>query len=236
LLDEDRSRSTGRHGRGVVDLAVPEDLTRLVSLSDGIFAFAMTLLVLNLVVPTTSQIPGNPTLWGYLHSQFFGTGKQGPSPFEVYAIGFLIIAIWWRLHVRLFRDIKAADGTIFWLDILYLLFVGITPFTIGILLRFGGLPAAGAFYSGDQMLIGLIGAGLRLHCHRRPELCKDLPPTDRQVLALFATPGIFAASTVVSLVSPTAAEVLWFGAIVVGGFIRRLDSTEKARLKAGELG
>jgi uncharacterized membrane protein len=236
VLDEDRARPSGHRVRGVVDLAVPEDLTRLVSLSDGVFAFAMTLLVLNLVAPTASQVPSNGSLWDYLRHQLEGTSGGGPSPFEVYAIGFLIIAIWWRLHVRIFRDLKAADSTIFWLDILYLLFIGITPFTINILLHFGQFPAAGAFYSGDQMLVGLIGAGIRLHCHRRPELCKGAPPTDRQVLALFATPGIFATSAAVALVSPVAAEVLWFAAIGVGAFMRRIDSAEKLRLQAGELG
>jgi uncharacterized membrane protein len=236
VLDEDRAHPSGRRGRGVVDLAVPEDLTRLVSLSDGVFAFAMTLLVLNLVVPTAGSIPSNGSLWAYLRQQLEGTANGGPSPFEVYAIGFLIIAIWWRLHVRIFRDLKAADSTIFWLDILYLLFIGITPFTVNILLRFGSYPAAGAFYSGDQMVVGLIGAAIRLHCHRRPELSKGAPPTDRQVLALFATPAIFAAAAGVSLVSPVGSEVLWFGAILVGAFMRRIDSAEKLRLQAGELG
>lgn len=194
----------------------------------------MTLLVINLVAPSTAAITTNGQLWDYLRRQL--VGQKGPSPFEVYAIGFIIIAVWWRLHVRIFRDIKAADGTIFWLDVLYLLFVAITPFTISIVLNFGSLPAAGAFYSADQMMVGLLGASIRLHCHRRPELNKGLAPTDRQVLALFATPAVFGAATIVSLVSPIGAEVLWFGAVIVGGFIRRLDSTEKLRLKAGEIG
>lgn len=194
----------------------------------------MTLLVINLVAPTSSHITSNANLWGYIHNEIWQSGA--PSPFEVYAIGFIVIAVWWRLHVRIFRDIKAADVTIFWLDILYLLFVAITPFTISIVLNFGTLPAAGALYSADQMLVGLMGATIRLHCHRRPELNKGPAPTDRQVLALFATPAVFGLATIVSLVSPTGAEVLWFSAVIVGGFIRRLDSTEKLRLKAGEIG
>lgn len=195
----------------------------------------MTLLVISLVSPTTTTIATNGKLGAYLNHLFVSQNGH-PGPFEVYAIGFVIIAVWWRLHVRIFRDIKAADGTIFWLDVLYLLFVAVTPFTISIVLNFGSDPYAGAFYSADQMFVGLMGATIRLQCHRRPELNKGPAPTDRQVLALFATPGVFGAATLVSLVSPIAAEVLWFGAVVVGGFIRRFDSTEKLRLKAGEIG
>ncbi|MCI4334388.1 MAG: DUF1211 domain-containing protein [Thermoplasmata archaeon] len=227
MLDEEQAR-TRRHRGSPLDIAVPEDLTRLVSLSDGVFAFAMTLLVLNLVIPTSSQAPTNSALWAYLRAQLQG-------PFELYALGFLIVAVWWRLHVRVFRDIRSADATIFWFDICYLLLIGVTPFTVSLLLRFPADAASSSFYSATQALVGLTGAGIRLHCARRPELCKGAPPTPRQVSVLFATPALFGAATLVALIAPIGAEVLWFSAVVVGNLVRRYDSAEGLRLKSGEV-
>ena len=63
---------------------------RILSLSDGIFAFAMTLLVINLAVPTRPL--GGPALTGYL-------GGLEPG-LVAYVVGFVIIGSFWVGHHR----------------------------------------------------------------------------------------------------------------------------------------
>ncbi|MCI4346266.1 MAG: DUF1211 domain-containing protein [Thermoplasmata archaeon] len=232
LLEEEKA--TGRHaGRHSRDIAVPDDLTRLVSLSDGIFAFSMTLLVLNLVVPAASSVSSQRDLWGHL-----GALLQGP--FEVYALGFVVTAVWWRLHVAVFRGIRAVDSTILWLDVVFLLFIGVNPFALNLLTRFGtstvGSTPALVFYAGVQLMVGLCGAAIRLHCSRRPELCKGAPPNAKQVRSLFVTPAVFALSVGAAFLSIYLTYGLWFGAAILGRYIRRASSPEEGRLETGEIG
>ncbi|MCI4362757.1 MAG: DUF1211 domain-containing protein [Thermoplasmata archaeon] len=234
MLEEEQA-STHRSGRHMRDVAVPDDLTRLVSLSDGIFAFSMTLLVLNLVVPATSSVSSTGDLWGHLGALLLG-------PFEVYALGFVITAVWWRLHVAVFRTIRAVDSTVLWLDVVFLLFIAINPFALNLLTRFGsatgpvGAAPALVFYGGVQLLVGLCGAGIRLHCYRRPELCKGRPPTRQQMLSLFVTPSVFALSIVIAFLSTYATFGLWFGAAVFGRYVRQWSAPPETRLESGEIG
>jgi uncharacterized membrane protein len=228
VLDEERG-STRRSVRHRLDEAVPEDLTRLISLGDGIFAFSMTLLVLNLVVPATSSVHTEDQLWGQLGGLLHG-------PFEVYALGFVITAIWWRLHVAVFRNIRAVDTTIFWLDVMFLIFIGINPFAINLLTRFGSSPPALVFYAGVQMIVGLLGATIRFHCARRPELIRGPPPDRKQVLSLYVTPGVFGVSMLLAFVYFPLTYALWFIAAVFGRYIRLWSAPLEKRLEAGEIG
>ena len=65
------------------------DLSRLMSLSDGVFAFALTFLVVSLILPAVgaTALPSLPT---YLR-------KLGPG-FLAYALSFAVITAWWDAH------------------------------------------------------------------------------------------------------------------------------------------
>jgi uncharacterized membrane protein len=104
------------------------DIGRLAALSDGIFAFAMTLLVLNLRVPDVRNISTEGQL---LHA----LGAVGP-PLLTAAITFLTLGIFWvghQTHLSSFREIDR-NGT--WLHICFLFTVMLTPFSTALLAAF----------------------------------------------------------------------------------------------------
>jgi hypothetical protein len=76
---------------------------RIEALTDGIFAIAMTLLVLNLALPETGN---GLTQTVELHKLLIG---QTPKFFS-YALSFLLLAIYWVLHHRQFHFIKRTEG------------------------------------------------------------------------------------------------------------------------------
>ena len=94
--------------------------TRLEAFSDGVFAIAITLLVLELHVPT------DPI--GLLHE----LGAEWPS-YLGYFISFAFIGGVWIAHSNLSRFVKAADGPLMGLNLLLLLFVSFLPFTTSLL-------------------------------------------------------------------------------------------------------
>jgi len=97
------------------------DRGRLEAFSDGVFAVAITLLVLNLSVegPGTTEHPNPP-----LHQQL---GHLWPA-FAAYVVSFFMIGIIWVNHHALIRSIRAVDRTLLFLNLVLLLFVVLIPF------------------------------------------------------------------------------------------------------------
>jgi uncharacterized membrane protein len=113
---------------------------RVEAFSDGVFAIAITLLVLDIKVPL-----GQGThLWHAL-------GRQWPS-YEAYLVSFLIIGIMWANHHQIFSYVVRVDRVLLFLNILVLLVVAALPFPTALIAdyltdRHGGSHTAAAVYS-----------------------------------------------------------------------------------------
>ncbi len=105
---------------GVIVAAVSgeNETGRLEAFSDGIFAFAITLLVLGLYDPTTR---------GYT-SMFQGLLAEWPSFFAL-ATSFLTVLVMWMNHHNMFNYVSHLNRRFMFLNGLLLLFVTLTPFT-----------------------------------------------------------------------------------------------------------
>ena len=94
---------------------------RLEGLTDGIFAVAMTLLVIELKVPEHDACTARQT-WPRASLRLAPT-------FAAWIISFFVLAIFWFSHHRLFHYVRVVDGGLLWLNILYLGFVSLMPFS-----------------------------------------------------------------------------------------------------------
>jgi uncharacterized membrane protein len=94
-----------------------KDTGRLEAFSDGVFAVAITLLVLNIKIP--SQILADKDLWPLLSSQW--------PMLVAYITSFATVGIMWINHNRLFQQIKHADTGLHLLNLLLLLSIVILP-------------------------------------------------------------------------------------------------------------
>jgi uncharacterized membrane protein len=135
----------------VVSLATREagrkETGRVEAFSDGVFAIAMTLLVLNVRVPNTSQ-PGQlgRLLW-----------EQWPS-YLAFVISFAFIGIMWVNHHRLFVHIRRIDHTLLVLNGALLLGVTAVPFPTAVLAQYLGKPdekAATMLYAGTYVVVAI---------------------------------------------------------------------------------
>ena len=102
---------------------------RLCAVSDGVYAFALTLLVLDLKVP---EVPGisNPQLTTDLF-------QQVPN-FIAYAIAFSVVAFFWVSHHRLFRSVKSCDGRAVIFNFAHLIFISLTPYGASLIGHYEG--------------------------------------------------------------------------------------------------
>jgi uncharacterized membrane protein len=124
------------------------DRSRMEAFSDGVFAVATTLLVVNLAVPRR----GGPPILDQL-------GAAWPS-FAAYLISFLTIGIIWVNHHALVHNIAVVDRTLLFLNLLLLVFVVTIPFstaTMAAFLTAGGQAAkvAMALYALDFEIMSL---------------------------------------------------------------------------------
>ena len=111
-MSDDRSQSGG--------IARLLPTTRLEAFSDGVFAIAITLLVLELHVPTDPQ------------ELLRELGAEWPS-YLGYFVSFAFIGGVWMAHSNLTRFTKAADQVMMGLNLVLLLFVSFLPFTTSLL-------------------------------------------------------------------------------------------------------
>jgi uncharacterized membrane protein len=128
------------------------DTTRLEAFSDGVFAMAITLLVLDLHVPLGVR--------GHLLAAL---AHQWPS-YASYVISFFVIGIIWVNHHAMFHHIVRVDRPILFLNLLLLLFVAVIPFTTAVLAEYirsqNDSAAAGVMYSGVMILISVSFTGM----------------------------------------------------------------------------
>lgn len=120
---------------------------RLKAIADGVFAVAMTLLVLELVVPEIKGI-SNKELNGLLLSMW--------PKFVAYILSFLIAGVFWLVHHTIFDAIRYYDTSLAWINIVFLLFVALIPFTTSLLGEHFLQPTSTIIY-GVHLLVLFIG-------------------------------------------------------------------------------
>jgi uncharacterized membrane protein len=120
---------------------------RVEALADGVFAVAMTLLVLGVHVP---ELPDPVTGAGML------AALSGILPGVAgYAVSFMILGMIWIGHHNQFHFIRRVDRTLLWINIVFLLSVAFVPFATAFLTRYPLQPAALLIYGGTLLLGGV---------------------------------------------------------------------------------
>src|SRR6266567_962268 len=126
-----------------------QNLERLAALSDGIFAVAMTLLVLDLRVPVSSatmHIDNDLALWRAL-------GALSPR-LLTYFMSFLTLGIFWVGQQTQINHFARSDRHLTWLHLGFLLGVSVIPFSTGLLAEYITLRAALLVYWLNIFLLG----------------------------------------------------------------------------------
>ncbi len=145
---------------------------RLLSLSDGVVAIALTLLVLQLKVPALGQVP-DATSASQLAAQL---GKGGDRLIS-YAISFYVIAQFWLAHHRVFRQVAGHQEGLAWWNFAFLFTITIMPFTSNLLGEYSSNPLAVDIFALNLLAASLATQGTLLFGRSRGLL---LPTIDHE--------------------------------------------------------
>ena len=144
-------------------------LERLIFLSDGVYAIALTLLAVELVLPESAvDLHGDRLLESLLESW---------PKVLAFLTSFTVIANFWVGHNVLFQHVRRVDGGLMWLALLQLLCVAFIPFPTSVIGSHISDPVAQQFYFATLLVTGLVMVALWWYMtSRRRLLEQDLSP------------------------------------------------------------
>lgn len=148
------------------------DTGRIEAFSDGVFAIAITLLVIEIRVPRLDQQPFGTTLLEAL-------GEQWPS-YLGYVLSFIVIGTVWANHHNRFRYVVRSDHGLLFLNVLFLMCVAFIPFPTALLadyIRTEERTTAVAAYSGTLAVTAIFFTLLWLYIVGNGLLDRDLDST-----------------------------------------------------------
>jgi uncharacterized membrane protein len=122
------------------------NLERLAALSDGIFAVAMTLLVLDLHIPTATQVHGE-------HELLAALGVLGPQ-WIAYGMSFLTLGIFWAGQQTQLNHLREGSRDLTWIHLAFLFSITVMPLTTRLLAEFITYRTALLFYWLNILLPG----------------------------------------------------------------------------------
>jgi len=201
---------------------------RLEALSDGVFAVAMTLLVLEFRIP---EVAGGP-----LAEQL---ARVIPT-LLIYALTFLVLGMLWFGHRVQFESIASANHPLVWLSLLFLGTIAIIPFSAAVLGRFGDERLAVLVYGGNLVAATVTHGATWAYASLHPELLDShLDERYRRVSRIAAfTPAVgYVVGTLVGMVEPIAGLVIFVLVpvpFVFGIYYRLLARVARGRVTAGD--
>lgn len=182
-----------------------QSLERLSTLSDGVFAIAMTLLVLDLRVPASQA---------HQSEQALLLALWGLAPrFIPYLMSFMTLGIFWVGQQTQFDQFKRSNRNLTWIHLGFLLCVTLMPFSTSLLAEFIDLRTALLVYWFNILLLGVtLFASRRYASHAhllKDTITRDIErTTERRIVIAQALYAIGAAFCIISTHVSIAAIVL----------------------------
>jgi uncharacterized membrane protein len=177
---------------------------RIGTLTDGVFAIVMTLLVLEIAVPqlshseAASELPKQLSeLWPVILS---------------YVTSFIILGFFWIAHDDQFHYIKRANRTLLWITIFYLMFIAFVPFSTALIGEYGDQQISVIIYGINITIVGFwiyVQWWYAAKDHRLVD--SDLDPAFITIMSrrFLLGPIIYLIATAISFVSIPASLIIY---------------------------
>lgn len=193
---------------------------RVENLSDGVFGFAMTLLVLNIVIPESKLISNNVQLWQAITSQ----GRALLS----FTIAFFILASMWSLHVRQFESLKSVDRRFIFINSIRLFVAVLVAFSTGIASSYDRIELARMILPINMLLLAIIGT-IQWHyaAYSKPPLLEGITDSEKNMHKIRAV--IFIIFSLFTVVASYFVGEIAFAIFILMPIMVRLTGVKKTK-------
>ena len=120
---------------------------RIETLTDGIFAFSMTLLVTSINIPQVQEEFNATSAYQVIHDVY-------PDLIH-YFLSFVIIAVFWYIHHTQFHKVRSVDLKLLWINVLTLLFVALIPFSTSLVGDYPNSNLAHIVFESNMLVTGV---------------------------------------------------------------------------------
>jgi uncharacterized membrane protein len=205
VLEAQSHRQPGSYERGT------EEFSRVLAFSDGLFAIAMTLLVVGIAVPKLNGVDVDKDSVRDLANAL---GDRLPD-FISFFISFAVIGRYWAAHHEFFSLLARIDNRLLATNLLYLALIAFLPFPTGLLGELFENPLSVAIYA----IVVAIVSGLEVVMFRQAQrrgLLRQKVPEDVYrwgVLQSLSPVVFFLISVPVAFVSTGLAVAVWFAGV-----------------------
>jgi len=191
---------------------------RINNFCDAVFAIAMTLLILEIKVPTHEQME---------KLGFIGSLRNLIPSFIGFFISFIVTALYWRAHLTIARFAKGYDNRQLWLTVWLLLFIVLLPFSTALYSEYFNHNYTFIFYCSNLVMIGLFHYLLTINIVNKEKHHEELTPNLKNWLKWRASiaPIIWALSIGWVFIEPYSARFLFLSIFVIQIFIDRKHKT-----------
>ena len=174
--------------------------SRIETLCDGVFAIAMTILVLELstdhaILASIAAVEGG-NFWHLFEGIF------------AYTMGFLTLGVYWVLHHYMFHFIKRSNGVFAWLHILFLMFAALVPLSTKVTRAYQDSYPAFAFNFATTVISVLLLLAIWQYATRKRRLVD--PDIDKQCIS-FVSKVILVGTALMTVALISAYFVAWMG-------------------------
>ncbi len=177
---------------------------RIETLVDGVFAIALTLLVLNIDVPHISGPVTDPLLWQYL----VNLSQQ----LLIYAFSFILLASFWRANHHQFFYIKKSDSALIWINLVWLLFIALVPFSTSFVSDYGSHQIPMLFFNLNMFFIGIFFLINWTYVNRKNYFIEEMTEDTYKLVKRinYLLPGIALIAMGVTFINPSWSPYCYF--------------------------
>jgi uncharacterized membrane protein len=203
-----------RHGNtDVIDPGSEKTLGYVSEFSNGIFAFAITLLILDVRLPADTAKENLGSALISMWPNYLG-----------FLISFFVIGMFWLVYIRLLREIIRSNRTFLWLLLIYLLFIVAIPFSTSLISQYFTEISA-VIYAALMACAGYAHIILRIyatHNHRLISQKHSPQSINRGILLGLTMPAWFTLSIAIAFFNALGAQLSWILFLIIYAFFTRL--------------
>jgi len=190
-------------------------LEHLISFSDAVIAFAITLMIVSIEIPDLPLDLTQDQLLERLNGMY--------PQVEDYIISFAVIALFWISYHQVFNHIIGSPMSMVYLNLLFLLFITLLSLTTSFVINYASYQIPYIIYCALVIMTSSLLVIIWWYATKGRHLVnKDMNPSFIKgvFFSLLSIPVIFGVSIIVSFIDLSIAQYIWLSVIPMNIFIR----------------
>jgi TMEM175 potassium channel family protein len=174
----------------------------VISFADALFAFSITFMAISIAIPNLAQ--------NLNQTQVIDKLLESIPEFEIYAISFFVIGVYWISYHQIFNQIVNSNTTVTWLTLIFLFFITLIPLATNLQIGFG-YPILFVLFALVLAIAGALLTIIWLHAVKNRLIDQNLSRKEIQSISVEAIlpTVVFSLSILVSFINSEAAYYFW---------------------------